>query len=102
MRMPASSPPVRRRPNGGLKRCATGSSRHRLHPSSGCSTGSLGRNPRPSPTSAGKLSVIETHTMVSALNEALRGALRDDPRVLVFAEDVGRMGGAFRVTEGLQ
>jgi pyruvate dehydrogenase E1 component beta subunit len=40
--------------------------------------------------------------MVSALNEALRGALRDDPRVLVFGEDVGRMGGVFRVTEGLQ
>jgi len=40
--------------------------------------------------------------MVAALNEALRGALRADPRVLVFGEDVGRLGGVFRVTEGLQ
>jgi 2-oxoisovalerate dehydrogenase E1 component beta subunit len=41
-------------------------------------------------------------TMVGALNAALRDALREDARVLVFGEDVGRMGGVFRVTEGLQ
>ena len=40
--------------------------------------------------------------MVGALNAALRDALRDDDRVLVFGEDVGRSGGVFRVTEGLQ
>jgi pyruvate dehydrogenase E1 component beta subunit len=44
----------------------------------------------------------EAVTMVGALNAALRDALREDPRVLVFGEDVGRMGGVFRVTEGLQ
>jgi pyruvate/2-oxoglutarate/acetoin dehydrogenase E1 component len=44
----------------------------------------------------------ETVTMAGALNAALRDALRDDPRVLVFGEDVARMGGVFRVTEGLQ
>ena len=44
----------------------------------------------------------ETFTMVGALNAALRDALREDARVLVFGEDVGRMGGVFRVTEGLQ
>jgi len=40
--------------------------------------------------------------MVAALNAALRDALRDDDRVLVFGEDVGRSGGVFRVTDGLQ
>jgi 2-oxoisovalerate dehydrogenase E1 component beta subunit len=44
----------------------------------------------------------EAITMVGALNAALRDALREDARVLVFGEDVGRMGGVFRVTEGLQ
>jgi 2-oxoisovalerate dehydrogenase E1 component beta subunit len=42
------------------------------------------------------------HTMVAALNAALRDALRDDPRLLVFGEDIGRSGGVFRVTDGLQ
>ena len=41
-------------------------------------------------------------TMVQALNRALRDCLRDDPRTLVFGEDVGRLGGVFRVTDGLQ
>ena len=41
-------------------------------------------------------------TMVGALNAALRDALREDDRVLVFGEDVGRSGGVFRVTDGLQ
>ncbi|MEY4069970.1 MAG: hypothetical protein RL721_584 [Candidatus Eisenbacteria bacterium] len=41
-------------------------------------------------------------TMVQALSDALRIALRDDPRVVVLGEDVGLNGGVFRVTEGLQ
>jgi pyruvate dehydrogenase E1 component beta subunit len=40
--------------------------------------------------------------MVAALNRALRDALRTDDRVLVYGEDVGRSGGVFRVTDGLQ
>jgi len=40
--------------------------------------------------------------MVQALNSALRDALAEDPRVLVFGEDVGDLGGVFRVTDGLQ
>jgi 2-oxoisovalerate dehydrogenase E1 component beta subunit len=44
----------------------------------------------------------ETVTMVGALNAALRDAMREDARVLVFGEDVARMGGVFRVTEGLR
>ncbi len=41
-------------------------------------------------------------TMGKALNLALRDALHGDDRVLVFGEDVGRLGGVFRVTDGLQ
>jgi 2-oxoisovalerate dehydrogenase E1 component beta subunit len=41
-------------------------------------------------------------TMVQAIQDALRVALREDPRVIVLGEDVGRNGGVFRVTEGLQ
>jgi pyruvate dehydrogenase E1 component beta subunit len=41
-------------------------------------------------------------TMVRALNQALRDSLEDDPRTLVLGEDVGKLGGVFRVTEGLQ
>jgi len=41
-------------------------------------------------------------TMVAALNAALRDALSSDPRTLVLGEDVGRLGGVFRVTDGLQ
>jgi pyruvate/2-oxoglutarate/acetoin dehydrogenase E1 component len=40
--------------------------------------------------------------MSGALQQALRDALRDDPRLLVYGEDVGRSGGVFRVTDGLQ
>ena len=40
--------------------------------------------------------------MVGALNAALRDAMQTDPRTLVFGEDVGALGGVFRVTEGLQ
>ena len=40
--------------------------------------------------------------MVRALNEGLRHSLAEDPRALVLGEDVGRLGGVFRVTDGLQ
>ena len=40
--------------------------------------------------------------MVKALNEALRDSLREDPRMLVLGEDIGKLGGVFRVTDGLQ
>ncbi|HEY7982874.1 MAG TPA: alpha-ketoacid dehydrogenase subunit beta [Ktedonobacterales bacterium] len=40
-------------------------------------------------------------TMAKALNQALRDALERDERVLVFGEDVGKLGGVFRVTDGL-
>jgi pyruvate dehydrogenase E1 component beta subunit len=40
-------------------------------------------------------------TMAKALNAALRDALAADERVVVFGEDVGRLGGVFRITDGL-
>jgi 2-oxoisovalerate dehydrogenase E1 component beta subunit len=40
-------------------------------------------------------------TMAQALNAALRDALAADERVVVFGEDVGPLGGVFRVTDGL-
>jgi 2-oxoisovalerate dehydrogenase E1 component beta subunit len=41
-------------------------------------------------------------TMVQAINDALRISMRGDDRVVVLGEDVGRVGGVFRVTAGLQ
>jgi pyruvate/2-oxoglutarate/acetoin dehydrogenase E1 component len=41
-------------------------------------------------------------TLSKALNAGLRKALEDDPKVLVMGEDVGKLGGVFRVTDGLQ
>jgi pyruvate dehydrogenase E1 component beta subunit len=41
-------------------------------------------------------------TMVQAINNALAIELTNDSRVLVFGEDVGKNGGVFRVTDGLQ
>ncbi|MEX1079391.1 MAG: alpha-ketoacid dehydrogenase subunit beta [Homoserinimonas sp.] len=40
--------------------------------------------------------------MTSALNNALRDAMAEDPSVVVFGEDVGPLGGVFRITDGLQ
>jgi pyruvate dehydrogenase E1 component beta subunit len=41
-------------------------------------------------------------TMVQALNSAMALELERDERVLIFGEDVGKNGGVFRVTDGLQ
>lgn len=40
--------------------------------------------------------------MKEAIRDALRVELKRDPNVLLFGEDVGNVGGVFRVTEGLQ
>ncbi|QXV56841.1 alpha-ketoacid dehydrogenase subunit beta [Amycolatopsis sp. TNS106] len=40
-------------------------------------------------------------SMAQALNAALRDAVKDDDRVLIFGEDVGPLGGVFRVTDGI-
>ncbi|MEV4103234.1 alpha-ketoacid dehydrogenase subunit beta [Nonomuraea sp. NPDC049649] len=41
-------------------------------------------------------------SLSKALNEGMRKAMEDDPKVLIMGEDVGKLGGVFRVTDGLQ
>jgi len=45
---------------------------------------------------------MSTLTMAKALNAGLRRALANDPKVLLAGEDIGALGGVFRITEGLQ
>jgi 2-oxoisovalerate dehydrogenase E1 component beta subunit len=45
---------------------------------------------------------MTTLTLSRALNAGLRKALEDDPKVVIMGEDVGKLGGVFRVTDGLQ
>ncbi|SFR87504.1 pyruvate dehydrogenase E1 component beta subunit [Microbacterium sp. cf046] len=47
-------------------------------------------------------SPIETMPFSRALNAGLRRAMTENDRVLLMGEDIGRLGGVFRVTEGLQ
>ena len=41
-------------------------------------------------------------TIAKAINLGLRRALQADPKVLIAGEDVRKLGGVFRITEGLQ
>ncbi len=41
-------------------------------------------------------------TLAKGLNMGLRAAMEDDPKVLLMGEDVGKLGGVFRITDGLQ
>src|SRR4051794_29498355 len=41
-------------------------------------------------------------TLAKALNAGLRKAMEADPKVLLMGEDVGKLGGVFRITDGLQ
>jgi pyruvate dehydrogenase E1 component beta subunit len=41
-------------------------------------------------------------TLAQGLNEALRYCMREDDRVMVMGEDVGKSGGVFRITDKLQ
>jgi len=45
---------------------------------------------------------MSTMTMGGALNAGLRAALAADPKVLVMGEDIGALGGVYRITDGLQ
>lgn len=44
---------------------------------------------------------MTTMNMVQAINDALRVEMKRDDRVVVLGEDVGKVGGVFRVTQGL-
>jgi len=41
-------------------------------------------------------------SLAKGLNAGLRKAMEDDPKVVLMGEDVGKLGGVFRITEGLQ
>jgi pyruvate dehydrogenase E1 component beta subunit len=41
-------------------------------------------------------------TLAKGLNAGLRAAMEHDPKVVVMGEDVGKLGGVFRITDGLQ
>jgi pyruvate dehydrogenase E1 component beta subunit len=41
-------------------------------------------------------------TLAKGINTGLRAAMEADPKVLLMGEDIGKLGGVFRVTEGLQ
>jgi 2-oxoisovalerate dehydrogenase E1 component beta subunit len=41
-------------------------------------------------------------SLSAAINSGLRRALADDPKVVLLGEDIGTLGGVFRVTDGLQ
>lgn len=45
---------------------------------------------------------LQTMPMAKALNAGLRQAMANDPKVLLMGEDIGKLGGVFRITEGLQ
>ncbi len=45
---------------------------------------------------------MEKRSLLEAINEALRQEMAADDRLILIGEDVGREGGVFRVTEGLQ
>ncbi len=54
-------------------------------------------------TSSGTNTVTtNTVTLAKALNTGLRRAMERDPKVLLMGEDIGKLGGVFRVTDGLQ
>jgi pyruvate dehydrogenase E1 component beta subunit len=47
-------------------------------------------------------SSVQKLTIGKAINLGLRRAMEEDPKVLIMGEDVGKLGGVFRITDGLQ
>ncbi|XAS76630.1 alpha-ketoacid dehydrogenase subunit beta [Dermatophilaceae bacterium Sec6.4] len=45
---------------------------------------------------------MQKMSLAKGLNSGLRAAMEHDPKVLLMGEDVGKLGGVFRITEGLQ
>ncbi|XVX20733.1 alpha-ketoacid dehydrogenase subunit beta [Actinomycetota bacterium] len=45
---------------------------------------------------------LEKLTLGKALTAGLRAAMDRDPKVVLIGEDIGKLGGVFRITEGLQ
>jgi 2-oxoisovalerate dehydrogenase E1 component beta subunit len=45
---------------------------------------------------------VTAMNIAKALNDGLRKAMEADPKVVIMGEDVGKLGGVFRITDGLQ
>jgi 2-oxoisovalerate dehydrogenase E1 component beta subunit len=45
---------------------------------------------------------VSSITLARAITQGLRDTLAEDRKALIFGEDVGRLGGVFRITDGLQ
>ncbi len=56
----------------------------------------------PTGTTESTRASVQSMPLGKAINAGLRKAMADDPRVLLMGEDIGTLGGVFRVTEGLQ
>ena len=54
------------------------------------------------PSTEPTVSTSQTVTIGKSLNLGLRAAMEADPKVIVRGEDVGKLGGVFRITDGLQ
>src|SRR5262249_19605748 len=87
----------------GTERTGPGASSHararsgaRSHENSGTGTGT-----EESSGDRGRRPSMSQMNMVQAINDALRLEMRRDSRVVVLGEDVGKVGGVFRVTQGL-
>ncbi len=48
-----------------------------------------------------EIATTATLTLAGAINAGLRAAMERDPKVLLMGEDIGALGGVFRVTDGL-
>jgi pyruvate dehydrogenase E1 component beta subunit len=53
-------------------------------------------------TAAASPAATTVMSMQQALNRALDEVLADNPKAVIFGEDCGRLGGVFRITDGLQ
>ena len=55
-----------------------------------------------SPAATSETPTAAPVTLAKALNKGLRRAMEQDPKVVLMGEDIGKLGGVFRVTDGLQ
>jgi pyruvate dehydrogenase E1 component beta subunit len=53
-------------------------------------------------SNAAAAAATRTVTLGKSLNLGLRAAMEADPKVIIMGEDVGKLGGVFRITDGLQ
>ena len=111
MRRGSESWPSRRRRPGGRSSRRPRRSSHRWLPTTPIGSGSARERPWRRPRSGRRRSAAtlpetagtpNARTLAGAINAALADELLRRPELLVFGEDVGRKGGVYNVTNGLQ